>query len=140
VIDHWCSLHPEKFVAWTLTRDALGHPGERHGHPYTLWGRTPPDGADPGPVARTIDHWGGSSAGLAVRIALEALGASQVVMAGCPQTPTAHYHNNQPWEHWNHYWKDWERLAASGKLVRVTSLSGRTRDLLGAPDFLREEA
>jgi len=135
VLHHWCSLHPEKFPAWEATRRALGHPGD-----WQKWGRNRAAGVDVGPVDHTIDHWGGSSAGLAVRVALEQLSATHVVLAGCPQTQTPHYHNNREWEHWDVYWADWLRLAGDGRLVRVTSLSGRTRDLLGAPDFLREDA
>lgn len=130
VVHHWCSLHPEKFPAWEATRKALGHPDG-----YKKWGRVRPAGVDEGPVDEVTDHWGGSSAGLAVRIALKELGATHVVLCGCPQTETRHYHNNRKWEHWDVYWADWERLAGEGKLVRVRSMSGRTRDLLGEPEW-----
>ena len=130
-LHHWCSLHPEKFPAWEATRKALGHPDG-----YTKWGRVMPAGVDVGPVDRTCKHWGGSSAGLATRIALVELGATSVVLCGVPQTQTPHYHNNKPWEHWDLYWADWKKRHKEGKLDAVRSMSGRTRDLLGAPEWL----
>ena len=133
-LHHWCSLHPEKFPAWEAVRKALGHPAN-----YKKWGRTVPNGVDPGPVEEVVEHWGGSSAGLAIKIALKELGATAVVLAGCPQTNTPHYHNNRKWEHWNNYWADWERLHGDGTLKDVRSLSGRTRELLGAPEWAQED-
>lgn len=128
---HWASLHPDKFPGWWAVRQTLDKPKNRP----TFWGRTVPAGVDPGPVDAVVDHWGGSSAGLAVRIALQELGADEVVMAGCPQTHTPHFHTPRAWQHWDVYWRDWERLAKEGKLVNVRSLSGRTRELLGRPEW-----
>lgn len=133
-LHHWCSLHPEKFPAWEATRKVLGHPMN-----YKKWGRHRPAGVDVGPVDQTTDHPGGSSGGLAVGIALDELGATSVVLCGVPQDQRPHYHSaNRDWEHWNLYWKDWERMHREGKLTRVRSFSGRTRELLGAPEWMTE--
>lgn len=129
IIDHWCSLHPEKFPGWISTRRALGHPGG-----YTRWAGKRVKGVDHGPVDRVIEHDGGTSAGLAIKVALH-LGATQVVLAGCPQTNTPHFHDPRRWAHSDACWPEWVRLHADGKLDRVRSLSGRTRDLLGGPDW-----
>lgn len=132
-LHHWCSLHPDKFPAWEATRKALGYAGG-----YKKWGMSRPAGVDPGPVDAVVDHWGGSSAGLAVNVALTELGATSVVLCGCPQDQRPHYHRmNTPWQHWDVYRKDWERLKKSGKLDRVRSMSGWTRELLEAPEWLK---
>lgn len=130
VLHHWCSLHPEKLVGWEATRRALGHPGG-----YTRWAGRRAPGCDHGPVDHVIDHWGGTSAGLACKVALRELGATSVVLAGCPQTNTPHFHEFRPWAHFDACWNEWLRLKGDGMLDDVRSLSGRTRDLLGAPQW-----
>ena len=63
------------------------------------------------------------------------LGYRAIVLAGCPMDGSGHYYDapGASYHRLDSMWEAWERAAAAGDLVGVTSLSGRTRELLGAP-------
>lgn len=133
-LDHWVSLHPEKFHVvsasdgigeWRRKREAEGFPGG-----YVTWARRNPEMVD-----RICESWNGGSSGLyAVAVAYH-LGCSRVVLCGVPMTPTVHFHGGrreQPWYDADDFWPVWERHLERLK-ERTRSMSGRTRDALGAP-------
>jgi hypothetical protein len=75
----------------------------------------------------------GSSGLFAVKAALEVLGADRVVLAGVPMsTDQRHFNKGEPWAKGAPYLDAW-RIALPFIRDRVRSLSGFTRDLLGAP-------
>lgn len=80
-----------------------------------------------------IESWGGSSGMLCVRVALE-LGCNRIVLAGVPmEKMSRHYDDAKPWNEARQYWPAWEK-AIPRFAGRVRSLSGWTRERLGAPD------
>lgn len=113
------TLHPEKAESFA-----------REGVPLYSWRAG--NGIDR--VFPKAEMWNGTSALYAVRIALAA-GAERVVLAGCPLDGGA-YCDGRTFEtkHLNQYRLGWLKAAARKELDRVTSLSGWTRELLGAPD------
>lgn len=138
---HWCTLHPEKFAAWEALRRQQNLPLR-----YETWSRIQrPRNAVA--VHHAIQPWGGGSSGmLAVQVAVE-LGCTRVVMCGIPMddgphfTESAEFSLKQHWKAVAGHWKAWVRGTAR-MLGRVRSMSGRTRELLGAPTiaWLREES
>ena len=76
---------------------------------------------------------GGSSGRVAVHVAVNALGADRVVLAGVPMEAEAgHFDQDGPWKEADVYWDAWlpdvEEFAGV-----VKSMSGRTRRAFGAP-------
>lgn len=131
-IDHWVSLHPDKFRIWEPRRT-----GDRV---YETWGRKPrPEiGERPHHVVR---HPGGSSGMLAVVVAREELKLEPVVLCGVPLDDSPHLGDDKPWKDFKVFTPDWERLAPD-LMGKVKSMSGWTAKLLGSPDaaWLRREA
>lgn len=130
LIDAWVTLHPEKMERWRAARERRGLPPAREhiGH----FGRF----EDPG-IDRRIDHlWPGTTSGssglFAAKVALE-LGADRVVLAGVPLTVDgAHFFDPRPWTDRAGFVRGWQTALPHIK-DRVRSLSGWTRELLGAP-------
>lgn len=120
-LDHWCTLHPEKLLAWegrrpgprTWTRWAH----TRHGFPF---------------VDRATDHWHGSSGLFALKIALEDLGHRKAILAGVPMDGGPHFFDAARWDERNHFTAAW-KMRADQIRPRVRSFSGWTRELLGEP-------
>lgn len=136
-VDVWVSFHAEHMKRWMVTRAEAGRSPamilcsvDRPFHPPQI-----PDGL------RLLPNWRGSSGLLAVTAALD-LGFSSVILCGVPLTLAgAHYDDPRPWEDAGNYRAGWiEQLPVLKD--RVKSLSGWTRDLLGAPDsaWLMESA
>lgn len=138
-LDHWVSLHPEKLTSrdkdhprrwpWVRQRETAGHPGGA-----TTWGRPTKRKF----VDRTVRGWtGGASGLLALGVAAE-LGCTHVVLCGVPMDRRPHFSESgvhvqgRPWRPVDSHWKKWTNKEA---LLRgwVTSMSGRTREMLGAP-------
>lgn len=129
-LDHWATLHPEKMGLWIEARAENGHPPG-----FTIWaheldrwhskrGRELVDRTLPVPMKT------GSSGLFAVDVA-RAVGCERVVLCGVPMTASPHFGRSEAWPEADRYWPRWvERLA---ELSSVRSMSGRTRDLLGAP-------
>lgn len=139
-LDHWVSLHSEKVTRWRRERDAEGLPGE-----YQFWGKVRYSERKPIPkgmprakgIDRLVRPWGGGSSGLfGVTVAAE-LGARKVVLCGIPMTRTVHFPESRvhlpdrAWGGADGHFRAWPRLI--DRLGNVRSMSGRTRDLLGAP-------
>lgn len=135
-LDHWASLHPENFRAdrrhperlgWPAQRDARGHPGG-----YITWGRRR------GIADRVLAPWGGGASGMyAVTVAYE-IGCMRVVLCGVPMDDRPHFAESTahdpaaPWTAADMHWRQWEKHADRMR-GWVTSMSGRTRELLGTP-------
>lgn len=128
-LDHWATLHPEDlqprldaraengypggFIVWAHERDPWHSTGGRH-----LVDRTLP-----------VPTKTGSSGLFAVSVA-RAIGCERVVLCGVPMTATPHIGGGGPWTEVERFWPLWD----AESLEDVRSMSGRTRDLLGAPD------
>lgn len=133
-VDHAVSFHAELFDLWAAERAAGGHPpaGCYWGARYK--GRRLGEGVASAAPMRFADCTGGSSGFLAADgVALSALGAERVVLAGVPMMASAcHEGDSAHWAEADVYWDTWE-AALPRLLGRVKSMSGRTRDALGTP-------
>lgn len=130
-LDHLATAHPEKVPGWIQEREEL------HGiaKEYTTWGRRNPELID----ALIEPPWGGgSSAWFALWVARLAAEARVVVLCGCPLDESPHFHDRafaagrafRP----DGFRGAWERFAQEhGPDDWVRSMSGWTRQLLGAP-------
>lgn len=135
-LDHWTTLHPERMPGWEELRREHGFDMD-----YVTWGRRP------NLMDRVIKPWGGGSSGMLAVVVARALDCTRCVLCGIPMTNTAHFkestvHQNKPnWPHAENHWKVWTRFK-DNMLGWVTSMSGRTRNLLGAPTraWLEEES
>ncbi len=126
-IDHWASLHPDRFPDWRADRAGLDDTIT-----YGPW-MTPGDRVD----VCLPERWFGGSGLYAVQIALEILNAPRVVLAGIPLDGGPYFFETDyrfgsgaalcryhaAWTAAAHFFDD-----------RVRSLSGWSRELLGAPD------
>ena len=76
--------------------------------------------------------WDGSSGLFAVKAAIEH-GFDRIVLAGIPMTAEGqHFLRPWSWDEWARFWAAWgEHREEISPYVR--SMSGRTRDMLGAP-------
>jgi hypothetical protein len=130
-IDHLCSLHGDKIGGWARERRRRGLNAD-----FLTWTRPEHDGL----ADRYLSGWSSGSSGLfAVGVALE-LGAESVVLAGVPmQASAAHFFDREPWDAVSLYLRAWEARADALR-GRVYSMSGWTRDLLGPPPDLQQEA
>lgn len=126
-VHHWASMHPEKFPGWIQAREAMGHPPVTEF--WTAKRRRQP--ARPNMVFREVENWGGSSGLLAVTVALT-LGCRRVVLCGVPlDAKQAHYDDPRAWTEAGSYRRAW--LERAPFMPGVRSMSGFTRDTLGAP-------
>lgn len=134
-VDHAVSFHTELLDHWAHQRSLAGLSPVGH-----FWGarykkKNLGEGAARCAPLSFVPCVGGSSGFLAAHgVALGALGADRVVLAGVPLTAEAtHEGSSEPWAEADRYWPTWERYMP--ELVgRVRSMSGRTRSALGAPD------
>lgn len=140
-IDYLVSFHTGLMDKWVAARTARGLPP-----PARYWGaffkgiRLGEKTTRCAPI-EFVRCVGGSSGFLAVCGALDLLGAERVVLAGVPMDAEASHFAGAAteqeaagvWDEADKYWPTW--LEYEAKLRgRVRSMSGRTRDLLGAPD------
>lgn len=139
-LDHWVTLHPEKLVGkyhHTYNRDSLSWERQRaeRGYPggYETWSRR-----NPGWVDYIIGHWGAGSSGLyAVTVALH-LGL-RAILCGVPMDARPHFAGATGAEDEDGNWAEWEQHRSKWRdkrhviAGRVKSMSGWTRELLGAP-------
>lgn len=123
-LDAWATLHPENFDGWMAKRK------ERCGNDdYKAFSID-----STGPWTKVIDRWAGSSGLYAAQIALQQLGASGVILCGCPLTKKGRHFFDK-----NNEWSDAEVYRKGFKAAfpviqgKVRSMSGWTRELLGAP-------
>lgn len=124
-VDHWVTMHPELFPRWIADRRAKGLPDA--GRLWSVKHR-------PSPVeCERLTSEGGSSGMFCIQVALH-LGCTHIVLSGIPLDKHAeHYDYAGKWMDAPRYRANWTRYA-SVMAGRVRSVSGWTRDLLGAPD------
>lgn len=134
-LDHWCTVHPENFRIWKKDRADRGYNLD-----YVSWAQKLGK-REVGVVDRVCpNRWAqGSSGYVAIGVAKE-VGCSKVVLCGVPMTVTPHFAEStfheptQPWAGAKTHWKYWQEHAET-MLGWVRSMSGNTRELLGAPDL-----
>lgn len=134
-LDHWLTLHPEKFPTWERRREANGL-----GAGYVKWSmpRRPRLAHEPGVriphhVDRVIAYrWKDASSGIsAVELALNHLDVP-AILCGVPMDATQNRHHGKAWGQARRYLRGYQK-ARTEFGDRVRSMSGRTRDDLGAP-------
>lgn len=133
-VDHWVTLHPEKFRMWAEQRRSSGLP-----RVASIWHHRAPIARDiegTGYAAgafRSTSDWGGSSGLLAVKVALLE-GATHVILCGVPMTAEgAHYFDSAAWRFAERYRTGWQRHLPD-IAEKVRSMGGWTAQLLGRPD------
>lgn len=131
------TLHPENLAGWIGTRRNKGWPSI----PYYTHKVTKRYPALPGMTVTDYNFPGQqesmTSAVMAAKVALLDLEFDHVVFCGVPMTNTPHYiHRPEAptWDIADHYYKRWKTMIADEYKARMRSMSGRTRELLGAPD------
>jgi len=128
-LDHWCTLHPDKFQLWRDQREAYGFEDG-----YLTWGRQRQH------MDYIVQPWAGGSSGmLAVQIAAT-VGCKKAILCGIPMTPTPHFLESIPhrrgavWTSVAAHLRAWDKHL--DKMVGwVRSMSGRTQEYFGAPDM-----
>lgn len=122
-LDAWATLHHERFAEWRRRRSG--------NQDYRAFIHAPRVGV----VAEVVpDRWAASSGVYAAQVALSHLGATGVVLCGVPLDPrAAHFFDSAAWTDADVFRRGFE---AARPVIRdtVRSMSGWTRDLLGAPD------
>lgn len=137
--DAWVSLHPHFFDSaanrrWAARRDEKGLPRPKlyvaHEQPPAHFCR-PLDllTANRFPGQRNS----GSSGMFAAKVALVDLGFDTAVLCGIPLDPQPHFHDDKPWADAMNYHAAWREIPSEFR-KRMRSMSGWTRELLGAPE------
>jgi len=117
-LDHWVSMHVEKFTGVAQPPDFIPWERRRAENPdippeyrggYLKWGRRAPRLVD-----RIVEEWDGGSSGMLCLPVARELGCSGAVLCGMPMTPTQHFHDEGqggagPWFVADRYWKRWLR-------------------------------
>lgn len=127
-LQHWVSLHPEKFAGWIALRQSYGYDDG-----YVTWGRAGRPHSE-----HHAKAWAGGSSGMyAIQVA-QLVGCTHVILCGIPMTATPHFaestvHAQQlPWTAVAGHWRAWESQAYRMR-GWVKSMSGRTQEVFGAP-------
>jgi hypothetical protein len=135
-LDHLVTLHPEYVDAWLCIREGhcLGEGARPRVHSHR--GAPRVDDVWPGAIV-------GGTSGLAAAYVALMLGYAPVILAGVPMDGSGHYfdppYRGTPELTEGHVDETWAQ-ALDIFAGRVTSLSGRTRAWLGAPDFMTRAA
>lgn len=119
----WATLHPEKSERWHRERSLAGRNMD-----FTAVSHKRIAGARVDTVYS--DKYGGSSGLYLCDVALN-LGYQRVIVCGIPMDGGAHYFDANEWNDFKTYRRGWRKAAELG---RIRSLSGWTRELLGAPN------
>lgn len=127
-LHEWATLHPDKLPAWEAARAERGHPDV--GTRWTV--------SRSAHVDRLVRTWtGGSSGLLGVDVALNGLGMDGAVLCGVPMDDRPNDYNPQHADGWGQFRRfrsAWLRVPVLEVIrPRVRSMSGWTRELLGAP-------
>lgn len=133
-VDHWVTLHAEKFRMWAEQRRSSGLP-----RAHNVWFHRDAQAREmdgtgySASLVRSTSDWGGSSGLLAVKVALLE-GATHVILCGVPMNAEgAHYFDSAAWRFAERYRTGWQRHLPD-IAARVRSMGGWTRELLGGPD------
>lgn len=136
-LDAWVSLHAEKFGIWATQRTAAGYPPAgvilahneqcgRKGLPLCVSGRT--EFRFPG------QRETGSSGLFALKVALVDMGFDKAVLCGVPMDAApGHFFDPAAWRGAVSHRRGWHEVLPAIQ-HKARSMSGWTRDLLGAPD------
>ncbi len=141
-LDHWVSFHTDLMPHWIDKRERKGYPPAGQMWSCDYRGRSPRY-KPPVPVT-LVKVAGGSSGFVAIHVALgnsPGLGAEKVVLAGIPMTAEAgHYDEVGDWTEARKYKREWTEQK-DFLMGRVKSMSGWTKEMLGAPtpEWLAEE-
>ena len=136
-LDAWVSLHPDKFGIWASKRVAGGF-----GLPAAILGHLEASGRKALPLCvtgRTEFRFDGQkttgSSGLfALKVALVDLGFNRAVLCGVPMTARdGHFFDTAEWRGDIAHQRGWLEVMPQIK-DRARSMSGWTREKLGAPD------
>jgi hypothetical protein len=139
-IDFWCTLHPEKFKPWQAVRAVNGFNNDYIAVCHEL---NPELGKrDNLPrIDKSIDYrypgmdGSGSSGLFAVKVAQDH-GFNRIVLAGIPmKADEAHFFDDKVWTERDQFLVAW-KIARPAIKDAVRSMSGWTRQLLGAPTSL----
>lgn len=124
-LDGWATLHHEQFTAWRVRRA-----GNQDYRAFCIQPHLQSVDAE---IVR--EKWSASSGLYAAQIALDVFGASGVVLCGVPLSPEAgHFFDRATaWDDAHVFRRGFE---AALPVIRdhIRSMSGWTRELLGAPD------
>lgn len=124
-IDAWATLHPELFAEWAEERAAKGLNTDYRAFAHRKRGDL---AAEVHPMA-----WSGSSGLYAAQVAVQALGASGVILCGVPMEREAgHIVTPGAWTLVEKYKPAW--LTAKEAALPVRSMAGWTAELFGEPD------
>lgn len=129
-VDHWCTLHPAGCKKdWKPVRYEFEARQKAGRNRPVIWAhKNFQDFVD-----NAVSDWGGSTGLFAVKVARVHLGVDRIVLAGIPMSSEgAHYYTDRAWVQAHLYYKGWKNhLDEIAPYVR--SMSGWTRELLGAP-------
>lgn len=136
-VHHAFSQHADQLVHFVAIRNMRNPSTRRQGH--EIMAHTSNDERHPGVHAWNLPGHGTSSLG-ACYVGL-ALGYCRIVLCGCPLDDAGHYYDPEGVKtHFikripdrNHGPRFWEHAAQQVFKGKVKSMSGRTRELLGAP-------
>jgi hypothetical protein len=126
-----CTLHPSRFDRWLRERAEAGLSAP--GFAYVDECKGDKWGFDETPYKFEGQKSSGSSGLYALIFALVDLGADRAVICGIPMENRPHFHGPAPWGGYRFHRRGWSDALPQIK-DRARSLSGWTREILGAPD------
>ena len=130
-LDHWVSLHPNKFTGWMEARRKNGYPAAGQ-----LWAHRAEGGSAQAVKATRYQfprQSGSGSSGLFMaKVALEDLRLDRVVLCGVPLYKTPHFFDDKDWQSAESFRRAWLQVAPE-TLGKMRSMSGWTKVLLGSP-------
>lgn len=121
-IKYVASLHPSKLSGWLNQREY-----RKYNTPLKVWCISKVSGV----TDTLLDNWHGSSGLYAVKVGLE-MGYNKIILCGVPMTESNHFLRQRPWKTCRQFLPKWIQYRAQLD-SKVRSMSGFTRDLLGAP-------
>jgi hypothetical protein len=136
VMDAWVSLHGSHFVMWCARRELRGRPPHKAIYSHAAGAGEPANN-------RRVDHFvpyqfegqdrSGSSGLFALKVALIDLGFDKAVLCGIPMTEgDRHFFDPRDWDAALAHRQGWVQALPVIK-DRARSMSGWTREILGAP-------